>query len=218
MPGDLPKLGLTTQDFSALSSASISSNSTGVPEMDRALGRALVRIAKAFDVNPSFAFLDDEQAPNAYASAETSLPGTWGTVVFGRRLFREQMARYKDNGMSVLAIVAHEFGHIVQFSRNLSGDLRGREPTVRKIELHADFLSGWYLGTRKKVDKSITLWASGDTFNRIGDYQYNAPQHHGTPAQRVAAAEAGFSLGSRETTVSIDEAVEAGRRFVGRIA
>jgi hypothetical protein len=211
--GDTKLFGLESRDFGALPSDDQLTNTTGDPELDRALGRALARTASTFKVSPGFAFFRDENAPNAYASDETLVAGTRGTVLFGRRLFGEQFRRYSDKGMSVLAIVAHEFGHIAQYSRNLVRDLRANEPTVRRIELHADYLAGWYLGVRKRQDPSVSLWASGDTFHRIGDYQFNNPNHHGTPEQRVASSERGFELGFGKQS-DFSGAVEEGRRYI----
>jgi hypothetical protein len=212
LPGDLVALGLNTADFGALPDDRLI-HSSGNPQLDKALGRAMARAARRFNVRPGFAFFQDQNAPNAFATSETKVNGTQGTVVFGKRLFTEQFSRYNDRGMSVIAIVAHEFGHILQYNRNLMGDLRGGEQTVRKIELHADYLAGWYLGLRKKEDSSISLWASGDTFRRIGDYAFNNPNHHGTPTQRVAASEGGFALGFHKGA-DVDGAVDEGRRHI----
>lgn len=74
-------------------------------------------------------------------------------------------------------------------------------------------LSGWYLGTRKRSDSSISLWSSGDTFNRIGDNNYTNRNHHGTPEERVAAAENGFRLGYDERR-ALSYALEASTEYV----
>ncbi|MGY3527448.1 hypothetical protein [Bradyrhizobium sp. USDA 4452] len=194
LPGETSLLGLGEKDFGALPNSDDMTNTSGDKNLDRALGRALARISSAFKVNPSFAFFADDNSPNAYASPDTNTAGTHGSVVFGRTLFQDQFRRYNDQGVSVLAIAAHEFGHICQFQQNLSGALQGSERTVRRIELHADYLSGWYLGLLKKRNSSISLWSSGDTFHRIGDSNFTNKQHHGTPEERVAASKAGFDL------------------------
>jgi hypothetical protein len=80
------------------------------------------------------------------------------------------------------------------------------------MELHADFLSGYFLGTRKREDSTISVWAAGKTFYEIGDYQYNNRNHHGTPDERVLAAETGFKYGSRATSYA--ETFRAGADFV----
>lgn len=209
--GDLELLGVNKSDFGTLDSKTLLDTS-GNPQLDRALGRALVRLSKQFEVNPSFAFYSEIGSPNAYASAESQVPGTSGAVVFGKTLFRKLLAN-NDQGISVIAIAAHEFGHIIQYNKGIQGVLRGGERTVRKIELHADYLSGWYLGLRKMEDPNISLYSSGKTFNEIGDFQYNNPDHHGTPKERVDAAEAGFSL-AQQGVRDISSAVRAGQKYV----
>ena len=168
---------------------------TGDHVLDRSLGRALVRLSELFSERPGFGFIDDSDAPNAYATDRTQVEGTWGTVCFGQTLFRDLMNRYDDQGLAVMAVVAHEFGHIAQFRSGVDGRLLRNQVTVKRVELHADFLSGYFLGVRKRQQPSISVWAAGHTLYRIGDYEFHNPNHHGTPDERVAAAEAGFKLG-----------------------
>ena len=179
---------------------------TGDHALDRSLGRALVRLSGMFSERPGFGFVDDSDAPNAYATDQTQVPGTWGTVCFGQTLFKDLMDRYQDQGLAVMAVAAHEFGHIAQFRSGVDTRLLQYQPTVKRVELHADFLSGYFLGVRKRQQPSISVWAAGHTLYRIGDYEFNNPNHHGTPDERVAAAETGFKLG-------YDDGVEFGRAF-----
>lgn len=212
-------LGIDNEQFSAAGNSSDPAGldaSTGDAEADKLLGRALARMAQRFGVAPAFSFYREKDKPNAYATKETTTSGTWGSVVFGRKLFEEQFARYKDGGISVVAIMAHEFGHIVQYRNDLERQLLRGEPTVRRMELHADYLAGWYLGLMKQSNSNVSLWASGDTFKRIGDFAYNDPGHHGTPEQRVAATEAGFEIG-RRGAVSNADAVDSGLIYMRKV-
>src|SRR5690606_8445367 len=111
-PGDIAIFGSHTS-FHAITDRLIST--TGDKDFDRALGRALVRLSALFGERPGFGFVDDSGAPNAYASRETKVSGTWGTVLFGQTLFHELLNRHDDRGIAVLAVAAHEFGHIAQF-------------------------------------------------------------------------------------------------------
>lgn len=167
---------------------------TGDRALDRALGRALVRLSRMFGETPGFGFYDDGGSPNALATNRTYVEGTWGTVAFGTYLFRDLLGRYDDQGMSVMATVAHEFGHIAQFSSGVMPRLDRAHHTVKYCELHADVLLGYYLGVRKRQNSSISLWAAGHSVFEIGDYEFNDPNHHGTPDERVAAAESGFGM------------------------
>lgn len=190
--------------------------SSGDPETDRFLGRGLLRIATAFHVDPGFAFYDDHRSPNAFATQVTLQPDRWGTVLMGMRLFSRNMTDDGDNGMTVIAICAHEFGHIYQMQ---SGDMEplGRlDRTVRPIELHADFLAGYFLAGRKKEHPDLDLRTVGATFYRIGDTDFNSPQHHGTPQERLAAITEGYRFG-RSGSHAIDEAARAGAALVARM-
>ena len=179
---------------------------TGDHTLDRSLGRALVRLSEMFSERPGFGFIDDSGAPNAYATDQTQVPGTWGTVCFGQALFKDLMDRYQDRGLAVMAVAAHEFGHIAQFRSGVDAQLLKYQPTVKRVELHADFLSGYFLGVRKRQRPSISVWAAGHTLYRIGDYEFHNPNHHGTPDQRVTAAETGFK-------VAYDDRAEFGSAF-----
>ena len=46
-------------------------------------------------------------------------------------------------------VCAHEFGHILQYQKGLIRPLQGWDSTNRRIELHADFLAGYFAGIRK---------------------------------------------------------------------
>lgn len=173
---------------------------TGDQSLDKALGRALVRLADLFGERPGFGFFNDRDGPNAFASPETQVRGTWGTVLFGQVLFQDLMSRYQDQGFAVLAVAAHEFAHVAQFRSGVDRQLLHNQQTVKRVELHADFLSGYFLGFRKRQDPNIKVWAAGHTLYRIGDYHFNNRNHHGTPDERVAAAEAGFEMGNESDT------------------
>lgn len=174
------------------------STTTGDRLLDRSLGRALVRLSALFSERPGFGFVDDSDAPNAYATDQTLVNGTWGTVCFGQTLFKDLLDRYDDQGFAVMAVAAHEFGHIAQFRSGIDKQLLRNQSTVKRVELHADFLSGYFLGVRKRQRPSISVWEAGHLLYQIGDYEFHNPSHHGTPDQRVASAETGFRLGHDE--------------------
>ncbi|HKY93777.1 MAG TPA: hypothetical protein VJL84_00670 [Kiloniellales bacterium] len=166
--------------------------SSGDPALDRALGKALVRLSGLFGQRPGFGFFDDYGMPNAYATYETTVPGTWGTVLYGMTLFRQLVQGYADEGMAVMMIAAHEFGHIAQYAGGADQQLQAGHYTVKPVELHADWLAGWYLGMRKRDRPDLSLTEAGRFLYSIGDYMTFDYNHHGTPDERVAAAEGGF--------------------------
>lgn len=208
--GELTKVAASTYGFSAVSDQLI--DSTGDSKLDAALGKALVRLAGTFGERPGFGFYNDFGAPNAKASSETMVTGTWGTVIFGQTMFRDLLTRNNDQGMAVLAVAAHEFGHVAQFRSGMDRKLLRNQSTVKRVELHADYLAGYFLGVRKKRDPSISVWAAGHAIYKIGDYQFNNPNHHGTPEERIAAAESGYALGIAGQ--SYPSAFKAGAEYV----
>jgi hypothetical protein len=126
---------------------------SGDRETDHRLGRALLRLAQVFDVHPGCGFFDDGRQPNARAVPKSTVPGTEGTVLFGQSLFRKTMA-LNDDGMAVLAVFAHEFGHIAQFRTRVHDTLRDGYPTAKLVELHADFLAGFYWASARRSSQT----------------------------------------------------------------
>ena len=189
--------------------------SSGNADLDHYLGRALVRLAGQFEIYPGFGFYDDSNHNNALAVRETKIPGTEGTVIFGVHLFRNALHDSHDQGVAVIAVCAHEFGHIFQYNSGYYDKLTTGvgAHTVKLIELHADYLAGYYLAGRKAAYPDLDLQGAGALFDRLGDTQFNDPTHHGTSAQRVAAIEAGFKFG-RHSEQPIKPAAANGAEFV----
>lgn len=102
-----------------------------------------------------------------------------------------------------LSILAHEWGHQIQFLN--FGDWQypvpafiGTPESTRMTELEADFLTGYYLTHKRGATynwKRVEGFLSA--FFNIGDCGFDNDGHHGTPAQRMAAAKAGFNLANK---------------------
>jgi hypothetical protein len=183
---------------------------------DHFLGLALKRLATTFHVSPGFAFYDDARAPNAVATDKTLAGNGPGTVLMGQRLFRMIMSATHDAGMTVIAICAHEFGHIHQYETGYRERLQRLDSTAKPLELHADFLAGFFLALRKAEHPDLDLQTVGRFFNMMGDTDFTNPQHHGTPQERIAAIEAGFNFG-KGGKGDVAQAAAAGTRFVSRV-
>lgn len=150
---------------------------------------------KLFAVKPSFFFYDDRSGPNAWAY-NVSIDGSCtpdGSVVFGTTLIAtERESNPSMWGSALSVIVAHEYGHIVQYRRKLSME------TFRK-ELHADFLAGWAIATMnmRGIGNGVEPSVAASSLFSKGNYDFNAPNFHGTPAQRSSMMIEGYGYGLR---------------------
>jgi hypothetical protein len=97
------------------------------------------------------------------------------------------------------ALIAHEYGHILQYMlgliRNIT-DIDSPE-TSRRIELMADAFSAYYLSHARGA---AMQWKRVKQFLQVtynaGDCDFTSLHHHGTPTQRMAAADWAFTLAS----------------------
>ena len=60
--------------------------------------------------------------------------------------------------VAVSAVCAHEFGHITAIKYGLMKRLKDGQPSVKRSELHADFLAGYFAGV---VQAPMTAFAFG---------------------------------------------------------
>lgn len=92
------------------------------------------------------------------------------------------------------AILAHEYAHHIQFQLNLFGPVPSPEAT-RRTELMADAYSSYFLSHARGVSmqwKRVQQFL--DVFFNIGDCAITNNGHHGTPTQRMAASEWGYTV------------------------
>jgi hypothetical protein len=188
---------------------------SGNRNLDFALAQTLAMLAETFNVLPGFGYFDDYDGMNAYATAERILSRSDGTVLFGTRLLRSLLAQGQHPEAAVAMVAGHEFGHIVQYQRDLARTLQGWDATVRRIELHADFLAGYFAGIRKIQRPSFPAVVFATTAQQLGDYD-GGSDHHGTPAERAAAIVRGFLTAFRERR-AFAEAVSIGVSYVRSI-
>lgn len=92
------------------------------------------------------------------------------------------------------AIFAHEFGHHVQYQLNLFPRTRTPEGT-RRTELMADAYSTYFLSHARGASmqwKRVQMFY--DVFYNIGDCNFTATGHHGTPLQRLRASQWAYGI------------------------
>lgn len=132
--------------------------------------------------------LNDCNGPNAF-----SLPT--GDILYGITLFQQLVSSYGGDAAPISGVLAHEWGHQIQFD---NGWFTSSEPTSRPIELEADAFSGYYMALGENYSwQSIAAYL--DAVASKGDYNFTDPSHHGTPQERLAAAQLGFQTAVQST-------------------
>lgn len=133
---------------------------------------------------------------NAFAQEGFSIPSVGkipSKIIMGDGIMQAYTGiGYED--VAPQAILAHEFGHQVQFQLNLFGSESTPEAT-RRTELMADAYSAYYLSHARGASmqwKRVRQFLQ--VFFNIGDCSFTSAGHHGTPTQRMAAAEWGYSI------------------------
>ena len=185
---------------------------SGNRDFDYALAQTLAKISAAFDVAPGFAYYDDYDAKNAYATRQVRLNGADGTVLFGERLLKRCLESKDNPDLGVACICAHEFGHILQYKHGLDRDVGLGQPTVKRVELQADFFAGYFAGVRKLERPSFPAAVFAVTQYGMGDDMIHEPQHHGTPDERANAIVRGFEVAYRERR-SLSDAIDVSVRY-----
>ena len=94
------------------------------------------------------------------------------------------------------AILAHEFAHQVQYHLDLfEQNPENEAEATRRTELMADAYAAYYLSHARGATmqwKRVQQFL--EVFYSLGDCSFASSGHHGTPTQRMAAAEWGYSL------------------------
>ena len=183
-------------------------------EFDYALAQTLSGLTDTFDVLPGFAYYYYLAAENAYATAARRMGHADGTVLFGRRFLHTLLSQPADADVSVAAICAHEFGHIAQFKHGLVDSLLSGARTIKRAELHADFLAGYYAGSRKRQRPDYPVTAFAAALSNLKSSNA-AALAHGSARERASAIALGFQTSYRDRR-SFADAVRIGLDHVRR--
>jgi hypothetical protein len=171
----------------------------GLSAADAAAVATTVRDAVAGDAalkggnHPIFSF-------NAFAFSTFGGPIPDKIVMGDGILAGYQALGYND--VAPQAIYAHEFAHHIQYENGYFDErvpgTKGRVTEAEKTrytELMADAMSAYFLThsqglalNKHRVEQFLKV------FFQIGDCAFSSPGHHGTPAQRMAAAQFGFQV------------------------
>lgn len=190
-------------------------HSSGNQSIDQITGAELNFLSGRFGVRPGFFFYNDNNGKNSYATEDVYNSNfSDGTVFFGKRMFNsESISSWA--GTSIPIVIAHEFGHIVDFKY---GALN--EPGIRR-ELFADYFAGLYMSIRNRTYAATDINACAKSFERMGDTDFGNPNHHGTPKQRQQALYSGYNL--METYfntgrwLDLNNAIESAKSYVAKI-
>lgn len=149
----------------------------------------MTKISKLFGrSNPLLSFVEDPYNQN---STYNAISYSTGKIYYGYSIYYDAKAKGGDivNAM----ILAHEYGHQLQYIYNLPSV---RERTARPNELQADGFAGYYLRKPAGYNQSsfAAIAKAYEFAASIGDYSTTSANHHGTPAQRRSAVRLGFLL------------------------
>ncbi len=209
--GELPEYcslqgGLTANGVELL-------RTSGNPDLDRSISLELSHVAKSLKVFPGFGFYDDADGPNAFAIDDSVIPNTQGTVIFGKQLLSDELTKRSSGGLAIAGIIAHEFAHIYQYQSGLDRVLGRLQKTNKLIELHADYLAGYYLGLKRLTNSENDIKVFLDALYLRGDTHFNSPTHHGTPFERKQVMLEGYKIGLTNNT-DVHQVAEMGMELV----
>ncbi|WP_405708259.1 MULTISPECIES: hypothetical protein [unclassified Streptomyces] len=161
----------------------------GTPEENLDLAGMLIELVDSEPVlqsgaNPIFTF-------NAFAYSEKDDPAPLGItdrIIMGDGIL-QGMNAVNLGDVAPRGILGHEFGHHVQYQKNLfESDLTGPEAT-RRTELMADAFGTYYLThSRGESLNAARVLKSEKSFYQVGDCSFTSSGHHGTPDQRLNSA------------------------------
>jgi hypothetical protein len=98
-------------------------------------------------------------------------------------------ARVGLSDVAPAAILAHEFGHQVQYSDDLMRDDLPAPEASRWAELEADSFGAYFLThARGESMNAKRVQDFGEMFYQLGDCGFSGAGHHGTPNQRMHSA------------------------------
>lgn len=186
---------------------------SGDANFDYALAQTLAKLAVRFEVVPGFAYYDDSEAKNAYATRRVRISGADGTVLMGTNFLQELRTSRNSPEVAVAGVCSHEFGHIVQFKHGLIARVNAGQPTIKRSELQADYFAGYFTGLRKRERPSYPALVVASTQAQFGHEYYGNEDHHGTPSERRGAVMKGFDASFRENR-TLTEAIEESTTYV----
>jgi len=188
-------------------------DSSGDRRFDQSLGETLSHIASTLGAFPYFSFYDDRQVHEdlkggAFAS-RLALKGGEGTVVYSLSLV-ERARRQQGADDAMIAICAHEFGHVLGFKLGLDEALHRFSLPQSAFELHADYLAGYYVQRYLALRQGGISGIAG-VWSGLGGLRNGS---HGSARHRRDSFTHGYRFGSVTPNARGDHAFHAGVKFL----
>jgi hypothetical protein len=179
--------------------------------LDYAFAQALAEIGARFEVRPDFSYVYEigDEGINAFATDHVLTQGRDGTVLFGLKMLGHLLGQPQHGDVAVMAVAAHEFGHIVAMKRGLNAQLEPDETQPFRAEQFADFMSGAFAGFRHRDEPNFPAVVFATTMRGLGGL---SRQTHGTSEERGRAVLAGYRASS-EASHALDDVVDAGFHY-----
>jgi hypothetical protein len=182
---------------------------------DLALAQTLAKLHRAFGVLPGFAYYDDIDLKNAnaFATPHSRLDRSDGTVLIGINLLQDLRRSKESPEIGVVAVCAHEFGHILQYKYGLDEKVNQGQPNVKRSELQADYFVGYFVGLRKLEKPTFPAAVAALTQYRFGSEDKNSPDYHGSQKERGDAVVKGFEAAFFNRK-NLNDAIEESTKYV----
>ncbi|HYM20294.1 MAG TPA: hypothetical protein VEW28_04735 [Candidatus Kapabacteria bacterium] len=162
--------------------------SSGNREIDLLIAKEAPQFNKYLNVVCNIFYIDDGSSYNAYASQNvTDNMVQDGTVYLGEHLLREKLWKMSKAKIAVVALLAHEYAHVLQSKTGYG--LKGRQQ-----ELHADLITGYYLGKRGLLSSSEIPSFADSLFFLMVSQGFFSTEAHGDAEERKAALIEGFRM------------------------
>jgi hypothetical protein len=185
----------------------ISDGSTGSKEVDQLIYGEGNKMDVFFGVSCEKYFLVESRGANAMFAPHTCSKHVHctGSVYLGTQLVLSLYQEKLYARSNVIAVLAHEYAHAMQSKYGLNSNGKYRE-------LHADYLSGFYMASTGVYTLEEVQSFVGSFYER-GDFDYMGADHHGTPTERGCAFIKGFELGLDRTN-SVYDGYNKGLKYV----
>ena len=186
----------------------------GINWIDDLVGTELFELNAFFDANPRILWADMNSL--AFMNTGQLARGYTGYVVLSNRLLGLLTTGEPAAQNVVFTILAHEYAHLYQYEKNWWSVLTRSAKTKKALELHADYLAGFYLAKRENRFPEYQPSVVVERWYELGDFRFTDREHHGTPSERVDALSSGYAQGGN-FLARLHQAAVAGHQWVGRL-